>query len=47
MEKNLKAKMKSPHEEVTDFYERKIPKADSNYTCLAILSYEFDLKEKM
>ena len=29
--------MKSHGHEVTDFYDKKIPKLDSNHTCLAVL----------
>ena len=30
----LKAKTKSLDDEVTDFYDKEIPKVDSNYACL-------------
>ena len=30
----LKAKTKSHDDEVTDFYDKEIPKVDSNYACL-------------
>ena len=36
-EKNLKAKIKSHSDKVTDFYDKDIPKVDSNHTCLAII----------
>ena len=32
----LKTKTKSHGDEVTNFYDKKIPKVDSNHTCLAI-----------
>ena len=31
----LKTKIKSHDDEVTDFYDKKFPKVDSNHTCLA------------
>ena len=34
----LKTNLKFYGDEVTDFYEKEIPKLDSNYTCLAIIS---------
>ena len=34
----LKAKIKSHGDEVTDFYDRKIPTVDSNHTCLGVIS---------
>ena len=36
--KNLKNKIKSYSDEVTDFYNKEIPKVDSNHTCLAVIS---------
>ena len=32
----LKTEIKSHGDEVTDFYDKKIPKVDSNHTCLAV-----------
>ena len=32
----MKTKLKF-HSEITDFYDKKIPKVDSNYTCLAVI----------
>ena len=32
----LKTKIKSHGDEVTDFYDKKVPKVGSNYTCLVI-----------
>ena len=34
----LKMKMKPPGNEVTDFYNKEIPKVDSNHTCLTVIS---------
>ena len=34
----LKTNLKFYGDEVTDFYEKEIPKLDSNHTCLAISS---------
>ena len=36
----LITKIKSHGDEVTDFYDKKIPKADSSYTCLAVISLD-------
>ena len=36
----LKTKIKSHSDEVTDFYNKEIPKADSNYTCLTVISLD-------
>ena len=36
----LKTKMKSHGDEVTDFYDKKISKLDSNHTCLAVISLD-------
>ena len=41
----MKTKIKSHDDEVTDFYSKKVPKLDSNHTCLAINSLDFDLKK--
>ena len=38
----LKTKIKN---EVTDFYDKKIPKVDSNHTCLAVISLDSALKK--
>ena len=38
--KFLKTKIKSHIDEVTDFHDKKVPKADSNHTCLAIISLD-------
>ena len=36
----LKTKIKSYGDEVTDFFDKKIPKVDSNHTCLAVISLD-------
>ena len=41
----LKTKIKSHGDEVTDFYDKKFSKVDSNYTCLAIISLDSALKK--
>ena len=41
----LKTKIKSHGDEVTDFYDKVIPKVDSNHTCLAEISLDFALKK--
>ena len=41
----MKTKTKSHGDEVTDFYNKKIPKLDSNYTCLAVISLDSALKK--
>ena len=41
----LKTKMKSHGDEVTDFGDKKIPKVDSNNTCLAVISLDSALKK--
>ena len=38
--KNLKTKIKPHGDEVTDFYDKKIPKLDFNHTCLAVSSLD-------
>ena len=35
-----KTKIKSYGDEVTDFYDKQIPKMDSNYNCLAVISLD-------
>ena len=42
----LKTKIKSHGGEVTDFYGKKIPKVDSNNTCLAVISLDSALKKE-
>ena len=43
--KFLKTKIKSHGDEVTDFYNKEIPKVDSNHTCLTVISLYSALKE--
>ena len=40
-------KIKSHGDEVTDFYDKEIPKVDSNHTCSAIISLNSDFKKKI
>ena len=42
----MKAKIKSHGDKVTDFYNKKIPKADSNRTCLAVISLDSVLNKR-
>ena len=41
----LKAKIKSHGDEVTDFYDKEIPKVDSNHTCLTVISLNSGLQK--
>ena len=41
----MKTKIKSHGDEVTDFYDKKNPKVDSNHTCVAAISLDFALKK--
>ena len=41
----LKTKIKSYGDEVTDFYNKKISKLDSNHTCLAVISLDSTLRK--
>ena len=41
----MEAKIKSHGDEVTDFYEKKTPKVDSNHTCLAVITLDSALKK--
>ena len=41
----MKTKIKSHGNEVTDFHYEKIPKLDSNYTCLAAIPLDSVLKK--
>ena len=41
----LKTKIKSHGDEVTDFYDKEIPKLDTTYTCLAVTSWDSVLKK--
>ena len=37
--------MKSHGDKVTDFYDKKIPKVDSDHACLAVISLDSALKK--
>ena len=41
----LKTKIKSDGDEVTDFYDKKIPKGDLSHTCLAVIILDSALKK--
>ena len=41
----LKTKIKSHGDEVTDFYDKKILKLDSNHACLPVITLDSALKE--
>ena len=41
----LQTKINTNVNEVTDFYEKKIPTLDSHHTCLAVLSLDSALKK--
>ena len=41
----LKTKIKSHGDEVTDFYDKKFTKLDSNHPCLAVISLDSALKK--
>ena len=41
-----KTKIKPHGNEVTDFYDKEVPKLDSNHTCLAVISLNSALKKK-
>ena len=41
----MKTKIKSHGDEFTDFYDKEIPKEDSNHTCLAVVSLNSALKK--
>ena len=41
----LKSKIKSHGDEVTDFYDKEITKADCNHTCLAVITLDSALKK--
>ena len=36
----MKIKIKSHGNEVTDFYDKKVPKVDSNHICLVVISLD-------
>ena len=41
----LKSKIKSHGDKVTDFYDKKIRKVDSNHTCLVVITLDSALKK--
>ena len=41
----FKNKKESHGDEVTDFYDKEIPKVDSNHTCLAVITLDYVLKK--
>ena len=41
----LKTQIKCHGDKVTDFYDKKTPKVDSNHTCLALISLDSALKK--
>ena len=41
----LKTKIKSHGDEVTDFYDKGIPKVDSTHTCLPVISFDSALRK--
>ena len=41
----MKTKIKSYDDEVTDFHDKKIPKVESNHTCLAVITFDSALKK--
>ena len=41
----METKIKSHSYEVTDFYDKEIPKLGSNHTCLAVISLDSALKK--
>ena len=41
----LKTKVQSHGDKVTDFYDKEIPKLDSNHTCLAVISFDSALNK--
>ena len=42
---NFFTKIKSHSDEAAEFYNKKVPKMDSNYTCLAAISLDSALKK--
>ena len=41
----MKTKIKCHGDEVTDFYEKKVPKVGANHTCLAVTTLDSSLKK--
>ena len=46
IKKLFKTKIKTHGDDVQDFYDKKIPKVDSNHTCLAAISLDSALKKE-
>ena len=44
IKKYIDSKIKTYGDEVTDFYDKEIPKMDSNHICLAVISLDSSLK---
>ena len=42
---SLQTKIKCHSDEVTDFHDKKIPKEDSNHTCLVVISLDSAFKK--
>ena len=40
----MKTEIKSHGDQVTEFYDKEIPKLDSTHTCLAVISLDSALK---
>ena len=38
----MESKIKSCGDEVTDFYDKKVSKEDSNHSCLTVISWKSD-----
>ena len=43
----MRIKIKSHGDKVTDFYDKEIPKVDSNHACLAVISLYFTLRGEL
>ena len=41
----MKTKIKSHGDKITDFYDKKVPKLDSNHTCLEVITLDSALKK--
>ena len=44
--KLLKTKIKSYGDELTDLYDKEIPKVESNHTCIVVISLDSALKKE-
>ena len=42
----MKTKIKSYGDEATYFYDKEIPKVDSNYICLAVISLDSNIQKR-